>query len=68
MDRFARRTEDALRLSREYKHYGVKLDFVESYFEDTPVGRFTFTQLAAFAELWGEEDSGGLGAWPEAEA
>jgi site-specific DNA recombinase len=55
VDRFARRTEDALRLSREYKHYGVKLDFVEMFLEDTPVGRFTFTQLAAFSELWGEK-------------
>jgi site-specific DNA recombinase len=55
VDRFARRTEDALRLAREYKRHGVRLDFVEAPFEDTPTGRFTFTQLAAFAELWGEK-------------
>src|SRR5262249_36338437 len=55
VDRFARRTEDALRLAREYKKHGTRLDFVEMPFEDTPVGRFTFTQLAAFAELWGEK-------------
>jgi site-specific DNA recombinase len=55
VDRFSRRTEDALRLAREFKQYGVKLDFVEMFYEDTPVGRFTFTQLAAFAELWGEK-------------
>jgi site-specific DNA recombinase len=55
VDRFARRTEDALRLAREYKHHGAKLDFVEAPYEDTPTGRFTFTQLAAFSELWGEK-------------
>ena len=47
VDRFARNTEDALRVAREYRHYGVRLDFVEMFFEDTPVGRFTFTQLGA---------------------
>jgi hypothetical protein len=31
----------------------VRLDFVEMFYEYTPTGRFTFTQLAAFAELWG---------------
>jgi hypothetical protein len=55
VDRFARRTEDALRLAREYKRHGVRLDFVEMFYEDTPTGRFTFTQLAAFSELWGEK-------------
>ena len=55
VDRFARRTEDALRLAREYAKYGVKLDFVESPYENTPIGRFQFTQLAAFAEFMGEK-------------
>jgi site-specific DNA recombinase len=55
VDRFSRKTEDALRLVREYKKHGVRLDFCEVFFEDTPVGRFTFTQLCAFSELWGEK-------------
>jgi site-specific DNA recombinase len=39
----------------EYKKHGVRLDFCEMFFEDTPVGRFSFTQLCAFSELWGEK-------------
>ena len=55
VDRFARKTADALMLAAELKRSGVKLDFIEMPYEDTPTGRFTFTQMAAVAELIGEK-------------
>jgi len=55
VSRFARKTMDALWLAAEFKRYGVKLDFVEMPFEDTPTGRLTFTQMAAVAEFLGEK-------------
>jgi site-specific DNA recombinase len=54
-DRFARKTLDSLTLLAEFKRYGTILDFVETPFEDTAIGRFTFTQLAAVSELIGEK-------------
>jgi site-specific DNA recombinase len=55
VSRFARKTIDALKLAAEFKRYGVALDFVETIYEDTPAGRFTFTQMAAVAEFMGEK-------------
>jgi site-specific DNA recombinase len=55
VDRFARKTVDALTLAAEFKRHGVALDFVETPYEDTAYGRFTFTQMAAVAELIGEK-------------
>jgi DNA invertase Pin-like site-specific DNA recombinase len=55
IDRFARKTADALRLATELKNFGVLLDFVETPFEDTPAGRFTFAQMSAVAEYIGEK-------------
>jgi DNA invertase Pin-like site-specific DNA recombinase len=52
VDRFARNTEDALRVSRQFYERGTKLDFVETPADlETPEGRFQFTQYAAFAPL-----------------
>lgn len=55
VDRFARNTEDALRFWREYRQHGVALDFVEVHIDDSPIGEFTFTQLASFSQLWGRK-------------
>jgi hypothetical protein len=50
VDRFARDTEDALRVSRQFYERGSKLEFVETPADlETPEGRFQFTQYAAFA-------------------
>jgi DNA invertase Pin-like site-specific DNA recombinase len=54
VDRFARDTADALMLHRKYMRCGVKLDIVNAHIDDTPIGRFTFAQLASFAQLWGD--------------
>ena len=55
VDRLARKTLDALTLATEFKRYGAKLDFVETPYEDSAYGRFTFTQMSAVAELIGEK-------------
>jgi site-specific DNA recombinase len=55
VSRFARRLLDALKLAAEFKHYGVKLDFVETPYQDSAAGRFTFHQMAAVAEFMGEK-------------
>jgi site-specific DNA recombinase len=55
VSRFARKTMDALWLEAEFRRHGVKLDFVEMPYEDTPTGRFTFAQMAAVAEFLGEK-------------
>jgi site-specific DNA recombinase len=55
VSRFARKTLDALKVHAEFRRYGVLLDFCEMPFEDSPVGRFTFTQMAAVAEFMGEK-------------
>jgi DNA invertase Pin-like site-specific DNA recombinase len=50
VDRFARNTEDALRISRQFLEHGAKLKFVETPADlETPEGKFQFTQYAAFA-------------------
>jgi DNA invertase Pin-like site-specific DNA recombinase len=50
VDRFARNTEDALRISRQFLEHGTKLKFVETPADlETPEGKFQFTQYAAFA-------------------
>jgi DNA invertase Pin-like site-specific DNA recombinase len=50
VDRFARNTEDALRISRQFLERGTKLKFVETPADlETPEGKFQFTQYAAFA-------------------
>jgi DNA invertase Pin-like site-specific DNA recombinase len=50
VDRFARNTEDALRISRQFLEHGARLKFVETPADlETPEGKFQFTQLAAFA-------------------
>ena len=55
VDRFSRRTVHTLTVIAEFKQYGVKLDFVEGLFEDSPTGRFMLTQMAAAAEFIGEK-------------
>jgi DNA invertase Pin-like site-specific DNA recombinase len=55
VSRFARNVGDAISLEKEFKRVGVRLDFVEMPHEDSPTGRFTFTQMAAVAELMGEK-------------
>jgi site-specific DNA recombinase len=55
MDRLARKVLDALFLKVDFKKHGVDLHFCDMTFENTPVGRFTFTQQAAIAELIGEK-------------
>jgi DNA invertase Pin-like site-specific DNA recombinase len=55
VDRFSRRTIHTLTVIAEFKQHGVKLDFVEGLFEDTPTGRFMLTQMAAAAEFIGEK-------------
>jgi site-specific DNA recombinase len=55
VSRFARRVLDALKLAAEFKRYEVKLDFVETPYQDSAAGRFTFTQMAAVAEFMGEK-------------
>ena len=55
VDRLARKTVDALTLATEFKRHGAKLDFVETPYEDSAYGRFTFTQMSAVAELIGEK-------------
>jgi site-specific DNA recombinase len=55
VSRFARKTMDALWLEAEFRRHGVKLDFVEMPYEDTPTGRFTFAQMAAVAEFLGDK-------------
>jgi len=50
VDRFARNTEDPLRISRQFLEHGAKLKFVEAPADlETPEGKFQFTQYAAFA-------------------
>ena len=55
VDRFARKTVDALMIAGEFKRHGVRLAFFETPFEDTYMGRFTFTQMSAIAEMIGEK-------------
>jgi site-specific DNA recombinase len=55
VDRFSRRTIHTWTVIAEFKQHGVKLDFVEGLFEDSPTGRFMLTQMAAAAEFIGEK-------------
>ena len=55
VDRLARKTVDALTLATEFKRHGAALNFVETPYEDSAYGRFTFTQMSAVAELIGEK-------------
>ena len=43
VDRLARKTLDALTLATEFKRHSAKLDFVETPYEDSAYGQFTFT-------------------------
>ena len=54
VDRFARNTEDALRFHRQYRQRGVTLEIINAHIDDSPIGRFTFAQLASFSQLWGD--------------
>jgi DNA invertase Pin-like site-specific DNA recombinase len=50
VDRLARNTESALRISRQFLEHGAKLRFAETPGDlETPEGKFQFTQYAAFA-------------------
>jgi DNA invertase Pin-like site-specific DNA recombinase len=52
VDRFARNTEDALRVARQLGQHGTLLKFVETPADlETPLGMFQFTQYASFAAL-----------------
>lgn len=55
VDRLARKTLDALNLAAEFKRHSAKLDFVETPYEDSAYGQFTFTQMSAVAELIGQK-------------
>ncbi len=51
VDRFARQVEDHFYLRGELAKYGIKLHSVAEPISDSPIGKFTETTLAAFAEF-----------------
>lgn len=54
LDRLARNTAGALVAQNEFSKYGVKLEFYDFIFPDSPMGRFMYTNMAAVAQLNGE--------------
>lgn len=53
--RFARQTEQHLRLKREFASLGVRVEYLNFTVEDTPEGAFIDTMLAAQAQLEREQ-------------
>jgi site-specific DNA recombinase len=50
LDRLGRDVNDVLSLKKEFAKHGVKLEFVSTTYDETPMGKLYFTMCAAFAE------------------